>query len=247
LIDVQGAHEHVQGAHEHIDSQLGELEDIAMNLRGLSVAGVVAGVLVWAGPASAVEFIGFTNGCFGVGCIPIAANSSTTTPLAPGLSYTNSTFDVTSSGGIAAIGNAPSAVNFNNLGSFSATGVTGTYTGNNFDLLVSFTAPAGTSPGTALFTDVITGSVTSGSGGAVIVTFDSALKTFTYDEGAFTFSVNNVSLTVSPELSNSIAVSGQILVQAVPEPSTWAMMILGFMGVGFMAYRRKNRFEFRLG
>jgi len=28
-------------------------------------------------------------------------------------------------------------------------------------------------------------------------------------------------------------------VSAVPEPSTWAMMILGFMGVGFMAYRRK--------
>jgi hypothetical protein len=27
---------------------------------------------------------------------------------------------------------------------------------------------------------------------------------------------------------------------AVPEPSTWAMMILGFCGLGFMAYRRKN-------
>jgi hypothetical protein len=29
-------------------------------------------------------------------------------------------------------------------------------------------------------------------------------------------------------------------VAAVPEPSTWAMMILGFAGVGFMAYRRKR-------
>jgi hypothetical protein len=27
----------------------------------------------------------------------------------------------------------------------------------------------------------------------------------------------------------------------VPEPSTWAMMILGFAGIGFMAYRRKSR------
>jgi len=27
---------------------------------------------------------------------------------------------------------------------------------------------------------------------------------------------------------------------AVPEPSTWAMMILGFFGLGFIAYRRKN-------
>lgn len=30
------------------------------------------------------------------------------------------------------------------------------------------------------------------------------------------------------------------LTDAVPEPSTWAMMILGFAGVGFMAYRRKS-------
>ena len=28
---------------------------------------------------------------------------------------------------------------------------------------------------------------------------------------------------------------------AVPEASTWAMMILGFAGVGFMAYRRKSK------
>jgi hypothetical protein len=27
----------------------------------------------------------------------------------------------------------------------------------------------------------------------------------------------------------------------VPEPSTWAMMILGFSGVGFMTYRRRGR------
>jgi hypothetical protein len=29
-------------------------------------------------------------------------------------------------------------------------------------------------------------------------------------------------------------------VAGVPEPSTWAMMILGFCGLGFMAYRRKQ-------
>jgi hypothetical protein len=32
----------------------------------------------------------------------------------------------------------------------------------------------------------------------------------------------------------------------VPEPSTWAMMIFGFFGVGFMAYRRKSRTSLRL-
>jgi PEP-CTERM motif len=35
-------------------------------------------------------------------------------------------------------------------------------------------------------------------------------------------------------------------VAAVPEPSTWAMMILGFAGIGFMAYRKKSKPTFRL-
>jgi len=32
-----------------------------------------------------------------------------------------------------------------------------------------------------------------------------------------------------------------LLQTAIPEPSTWAMMILGFAGVGYMAYRRKSK------
>jgi PEP-CTERM motif len=36
------------------------------------------------------------------------------------------------------------------------------------------------------------------------------------------------------------------LTTGIPEPSTWAMMILGFCGVGFMAYRRKSKPSFRL-
>jgi len=39
------------------------------------------------------------------------------------------------------------------------------------------------------------------------------------------------------------ATGNQIIatVAPVPEPSTWAMMILGFVGVGVMAYRRKSK------
>lgn len=32
-------------------------------------------------------------------------------------------------------------------------------------------------------------------------------------------------------------------VAAVPEPSTWAMMMLGFCGLGYMAYRRKSQIK----
>jgi hypothetical protein len=38
---------------------------------------------------------------------------------------------------------------------------------------------------------------------------------------------------------NDIAVNDPV--SAVPEPSTWAMLILGFAGIGFMAYRRKSK------
>jgi hypothetical protein len=33
---------------------------------------------------------------------------------------------------------------------------------------------------------------------------------------------------------------------AVPEPSTWAMMLIGFAGVGFLAYRHRGQNRFRL-
>lgn len=39
--------------------------------------------------------------------------------------------------------------------------------------------------------------------------------------------------------TGTFSVSGPV-VAAVPEPSTWAMMILGFAGVGFVAYRRRR-------
>jgi len=37
-----------------------------------------------------------------------------------------------------------------------------------------------------------------------------------------------------------------LTISAVPEPSTWAMMVLGFASIGFVAYRKKNRRSFRL-
>jgi hypothetical protein len=32
-----------------------------------------------------------------------------------------------------------------------------------------------------------------------------------------------------------------LTISAVPEPSTWAMLVLGFAGIGFTAYRRKSK------
>jgi hypothetical protein len=45
---------------------------------------------------------------------------------------------------------------------------------------------------------------------------------------------------------DDLSVQGPAVVAAVPEPSTWAMMMLGFFGVGFMAYRRKSNVALRI-
>jgi hypothetical protein len=45
----------------------------------------------------------------------------------------------------------------------------------------------------------------------------------------------------SPGFVDSITIATNLTsTSAVPEPSTWAMMMLGFAGIGFMAYRRKQ-------
>jgi hypothetical protein len=38
-----------------------------------------------------------------------------------------------------------------------------------------------------------------------------------------------------------VTAAGLAVTPAVPEPSTWAMLLLGFAGIGFMAYRRKSK------
>jgi hypothetical protein len=62
------------------------------------------------------------------------------------------------------------------------------------------------------------------------------------DGGGFLFG----SLGFSGVCTNCVADGTLTISAAVPEPSTWAMMILGFIGVGFMAYRRKSNPSFRL-
>lgn len=51
-------------------------------------------------------------------------------------------------------------------------------------------------------------------------------------------------LGISPDIAYALAIAAEDTLlagaPAAPEPSTWAMMILGFAGIGFMAYRRRK-------
>jgi PEP-CTERM motif len=86
--------------------------------------------------------------------------------------------------------------------------------------------------------------VTASNGGVVHVT---DTPNGNVDWTAFTLSAAGLtSVTITAENGGffkemkQFQISGLEQVAAVPEPATWAMMLLGFAGVGVMAYRRKN-------
>jgi hypothetical protein len=61
-----------------------------------------------------------------------------------------------------------------------------------------------------------------------------------FDPNSFPAGGSLINAHVNTTLTN-LAPFDPTVTSAVPEPSTWAMMILGFAGIGFMAYRRKNK------
>jgi hypothetical protein len=68
----------------------------------------------------------------------------------------------------------------------------------------------------------------------------------TIENYAFTATGTSETLRLSQSSTTQASpIIDNISIAAVPEPSTWAMLVLGFAGVGFLAYRRKNKVTFR--
>jgi hypothetical protein len=132
--------------------------------------------------ADEVTVAGFTNGCFGP-CTPPTFSGQQTASIG-GLTWNNSTFNGTTSGGFLALGNAgtpPGTQNINNLGSFQLSASPFTYTGQLFNLRVSFSLPTGINgSNNSIFTATLLGSVTSVNQGGVFIDFDNTPQTFTF-------------------------------------------------------------------
>jgi probable HAF family extracellular repeat protein len=53
--------------------------------------------------------------------------------------------------------------------------------------------------------------------------------------------INNLGQIVGTYVDSDGVVHAFLATPTVPEPSTWAMLLIGFAGIGFMAYRRKSK------
>lgn len=168
-----------------------------------------------------------TKGCFGASCSPTLTTSSHNLKFT-GLN--DASFSLP----------APNVATDISLGSFSLrnTSVFNPYAflGDMLKLEVSFGSPISTTINpTALVTGVITA-----IGGLVYVDFNP--QEFSFGGGTFKLDIHDVLLTTSLfNRTDTDPLTGTITISAaVPEPSTWAMMILGFAGLGFLAHRRRR-------
>jgi hypothetical protein len=104
-----------------------------------------------------------------------------------------------------------------------------------FDLRIVFSAPTGA--GNQTFAADLTGLILVGLG-FVKIDFGGP-QTVTFSGGSFDLAVNDIYLfSIDPR--DPVVGSVTNITSAVPEPSTWALMIVGFGGLGYAAYRRRR-------
>jgi len=194
----------------------------------ISILHAAAFALITSSTASHAALVEYdTNGCFGASCTPALTSTS------HNLKFTgldNAHFSLPAA-------NVATEIS---LGSFSLrnTGLFNPYAflGDTLKLEVSFGSPISTTINpTALVTGVITA-----IGGLVYIDFNA--QEFNFGGGTFKLDIHDVLLTTSLfNRTDTDPLTGTLTISsAVPEPSTWAMMVLGFAGLGFLAHRRRR-------
>ena len=187
-------------------------------LRVLGAAALALTIGSTAVHASTVEFAGTSTGCFGLSC-----NSKLGTLKFAGASFDKSIVDPDTSLAL-------------NLGKFTLTSALFEPLDSIFDLTIHFTQP-GT---TTVNVDADVKGLITFLAGVVHIDFDP--ETLSFGGKSYTLDISDVWLgTLGPFGRDTETLKGTITINAaVPELSSWAMMILGFAGLGYVAYRHRQ-------
>ncbi|WP_187399381.1 PEPxxWA-CTERM sorting domain-containing protein [Bradyrhizobium paxllaeri] len=204
---------------------------MAMSLLGAAVPSAHASLVITSGNGSFDENVQYQS--------PVSSNN--------GLTLTTTT-------------NAGTSVTFTGLEALVGSGGQATITGT--DNSIAYLSWTLTDTTLGYNDGVFKVTASNGSGGATGVTitaidqFGTAFTEFLAISGSGFFNVHALDDQLIRTIT--VAANGQLddirqvrlgdveAIAAVPEPSTWAMLILGFAGVGFMAYRRKSQAALRL-
>jgi hypothetical protein len=175
----------------------------------------------------------------GAGSITVILSDTNTGEISSGQTVSGIIFDITGVTGISLLSSVGALVNVNDNGTETAVAGTINHWGvgrTNTTVTLETAGPfaVGGKPH-----NLIVGSNPNQNNG--FDNFNSYINgsgTFTLTAGGVTSNsiISNVHFLFG---TNSYNVTATVT-PGVPEPATWAMMILGFAGVGFLAYRRRN-------